>query len=235
MRSAGTRAGVHALEADDARRFSNELFCSAPQLTRTALGGSDAPIGDPIKHANELGNAFARIDMAFLSARIWSPGLAAVVLASCSRAPATEEPLFRDAVSNTRGVLPGAGVAFDTTTSSDGNGSMKISVADSSTVRLYQLGDVDAENARLIYRARLRTAGVQGQVYLEVWCRFPGLGEFFSRALQAPLTGSTEWTVQETPFLLEPGQNPDQVALNIVVTGRGTVWVDDVALLKAPR
>ncbi len=172
--------------------------------------------------------------MTFLTSRIPSVGLAAVVVASCSRS-ATEEPLFRDAVSDITGVLPGAGVEFDATTSSDGNGSMKISASDSTTVRLYQLGDIDVENARLIYRARIRTAGVQGTVFLEMWCRFPGQGEFFSRALHAPLTGSTGWTPQETPFFLEPGQNPDQVALNIVVSGPGTVWVDDVALLKAPR
>jgi hypothetical protein len=170
--------------------------------------------------------------MAYLNARISSVGLAVVVLASCSRGP--EEPLFRDAVSDKGGVLP-VGVEFDSTTSSDGNGSLKISAADSTTVRLYQVGDLDVENARLIYRAQIRTDGVQGKVYLEMWCRFPGLGEFFSRALHAPLTGSTAWTLQETPFFLEPGQNPDQIALSIVVTGPGTVWVDDIALLKAPR
>lgn len=172
--------------------------------------------------------------MAFLNSGISSVGLAAVVLASCSR-PATEERVFHDAVSDIKGVLPGAEVEFDATTSSDGNGSIKISASDSTTVRLYQLGDVDVENARLIYRARIRTEGVQGPVFLEMWCRFPGLGEFFSRALDAPLTGSTRWALQEAPFFLEPGQNPDQVALNIVVSGPGTVWVDDVALLKAPR
>lgn len=173
--------------------------------------------------------------MTFLHARVSSAGLAAVVVVSCSRPSATEEPLFRDAVSDIAGVLPGAGVEFDATTSSDGNGSIKISASDSTTVRLYQLGDIDVANARLIYRARIRTAGVQGPVFLEMWCRFPGLGEFFSRALHAPLVGSSEWTLQETPFFLEAGQNPDQVALNIVVAGRGTVWVDDVALLKASR
>lgn len=166
--------------------------------------------------------------------RIPSVALAAIVLASCSRAAVTEEPLFRDAVSDISRVLPGARVEFDATTSSDGNGSIKITVADSTTVPLYQIGDVDVEHARVIYRARIRTAGVQGRVYLEMWCGFAGLGEFFSRALNAPLVGSTEWTSQETPFILQTGQNPDGIALNIVITGPGTVWVDDVALVKAP-
>jgi hypothetical protein len=161
--------------------------------------------------------------------------VAVAVGIACSRPPAAEEALFRDPVRDLGHVLPQAGVAFDARTTSDGNGSLRIDTADSTSVRLYEVGDIDVEHARLVYRARLRTEGVDGHVYLEMWCRFPGQGEFFSRALHAPLTGSSEWTWQETPFFLNRGQNPDHVALNIVITGRGTVWVDDVTLLRAPR
>lgn len=154
---------------------------------------------------------------------------------SCSRPPLTEEILFHNPVSDLTGVLTQDGVAFDARTTSDGTGSLKINAAKPMMVRLYEVGDINAEDARLVYRAKIRTDGVQGQVYLEMWRQFPGKGEFFSRALQAPLTGSTEWTSQETPFLLEKGQNPDHIALNIVINGRGAVWVDDVALIRAPR
>jgi hypothetical protein len=34
---------------------------------------------------------------------------------------------------------------------------------------------------------------------------------------------------------LEGGQNPDHIALNVVVTGPGTVWVDDITLAKTRR
>lgn len=170
-----------------------------------------------------------------LTPRVPSVFLIVAALVSCSTPPVTEEPLFREPVSDLSRVLTRAGVEFDTGTTSDGTGSIKITAADSTTVRLYEIGDIDVENARLVYRARLRTEGVQGQVYLEMWCRFPGQGEFFSRALHAPLTGSTEWTSQETPFVLERGQNPDHIVLSIVTTGRGTVWVDDIALIKVPR
>ncbi len=65
-----------------------------------------------------------------------------------------------------------------------------------------------------------------------MWCRFPGQGEFFSRALDAAITGTTEWTTQETPFVLEEGQNPSNIKLNLIVEGPGAVWVDEIVLAK---
>jgi len=123
---------------------------------------------------------------------------------------------------------------FDDATSSDGNGAVRIHVDAPTTIRLYETGDLDVEAARLIYQAKLRTEGVEGPVYLEMWCSFEGKGEFFSRALQSPVTGTTEWTTQETPFFLKAGENPNNIKLNLVVDGKGTVWIDDIKLTKGP-
>lgn len=90
---------------------------------------------------------------------------------------------------------------------------------------------MDIKGSRIVYRARLKTENVTGQVYLEMWCSFPELGEFFSRSLESPLSGTVDWTTEETPFFLEKGQRPDLVKLNIVVNGQGRVWIDDIALL----
>jgi hypothetical protein len=63
---------------------------------------------------------------------------------------------------------------------------------------------------------------------------FPGRGEYFPRALQSPLAGTNDWVTRETPFLLQQGQRPTRVKLNLVVDGEGTVWLDEVVLAKAP-
>jgi hypothetical protein len=47
-------------------------------------------------------------------------------------------------------------------------------------------------------------------------------------------TGEVEWTHQETPFFLKKGENPDNVQLNLVVNGSGTVWIDDIKLMRGP-
>ena len=153
----------------------------------------------------------------------------------CSPPVTSEEVLFEDPISDLSGVLTRSGVEFDTEVTSDGNGSIKISTDGPTTVRLFEVSDIDVDDTRLVYRARLRTEEVQGQVYLEMWCHFPGKGEFFSRALHAPISGSTNWVSQETPFFLEKGQKPDLIKLNVVIDGSGTVWVDEVALAKSTR
>ena len=101
-------------------------------------------------------------------------------------------------------------------------------------MRLFEINTINVESARLTYQAKLRTKDMDGQVYLEMWCGFADKGEFFSRSLQSPLTGTNDWITVETPFFLEEGQNPDIVKLNLIVDGKGTAWIDDVRILAGP-
>jgi hypothetical protein len=156
------------------------------------------------------------------------------VSVGCSKPPQEVMELKRFPIDNLDGIITQSGVEFDKEVSSDGKGSLKIVAAEPTVVRLFELGDIDIENARLIYQAKMHTEGVEGKVFLEMWCHFPGKGEFFSRGLQTPLTGTTNWTTEETPFFLKKGENPDNVKLNLVINGKGTAWIDDIRVLKGP-
>jgi len=132
------------------------------------------------------------------------------------------------------GILTRSGVQLDKQNSSDGKGAIKIIAANPTTVRLFEVSGIEVEEARLIYRAKVKSEGVEGQVFLEMWCHFPDKGDFFSRGLQSPLTGTTNWTTQETPFFLKKGEKPDFIRLNLVIQGKGVAWIDDIRLLKGP-
>lgn len=134
---------------------------------------------------------------------------------------------------NLDNIIAGDGVEFDPGVSSDGNGSLKIT-ATNTTVRLYEINNIDIEDTRLIYQAKIKTDDFQGSVFLEMWCSFEGLGEFFSRDMQTPISGTIDWSSEETIFMLQKGQNPQNVKLNIVINGTGTVWVDDIKLTRGP-
>jgi len=131
-------------------------------------------------------------------------------------------------------VITRSGLELDQTNSADGKGSIKISADEPTTIALFETGEMDIENAQLIYQAKLKSKNLDGKAYLEMWCHFPGKGEFFSRGLKNPVSGTMNWISSETPFFLKEAENPDNVKLNLVIEGKGTVWIDDIKLLKAP-
>jgi hypothetical protein len=61
------------------------------------------------------------------------------------------------------------------------------------SVPLFEVSQATLENTILTYRARMKVSDVKGKVYLEMWVRVPGKGEFFSRGLAQPLTGTSGW------------------------------------------
>jgi hypothetical protein len=150
----------------------------------------------------------------------------------CTRDAGDPVQIMYYPVDNLDGVIMAGCVELDSAISSDGNGSIRAATTEPTTFRLYETGDLDIENTRLIYQARLRTRGVEGRVYLEMYCHFPGRGDSFSRGLQTPLTGNTDWVTEEIPFFLKEGENPDNVKLNLVIDGSGTAWIDDIRLFR---
>ncbi|MCX6899236.1 MAG: hypothetical protein NT105_11085 [Verrucomicrobia bacterium] len=111
------------------------------------------------------------------------------------------------------------------------------------TFRLFEVPDPGVEECIVLYRAKLKTEGLTGRAYLEMWCRLPSRGEFFSRGLDQVATGSNDWASSGIPFILQQGEKPDLIRLNLVVesTGwlwkkavAGRIWIKGVELLKAP-
>ncbi len=160
--------------------------------------------------------------------------IAACIIGSCSRPPKIVSELARHELNSLDGVLAVSNVEVDSTVSSDGTASLKITAPGPTTVNLFEIGDVDVENAKVVYRAMLRTQKLSGKAYLEMWVHFKDGGEYFSRGLDRTITGTTNWMTMEIMFILEKGQNPDNVKLNLVIEGQGTVWIDDIVVLKGP-
>jgi hypothetical protein len=122
--------------------------------------------------------------------------------------------------------------ATDPTITRDGvkseQGGWRIDASEPRTVRLFELPKPAVEDGIITYRAKIKSEKLQGKAYLEMWCRVPGLGEFFSKGLQNPIQGTTDWSSYEIPFFLKKGQTPDLLKLNVNMEGKGTVWIKDV-------
>lgn len=102
------------------------------------------------------------------------------------------------------------------------------------TIHLFEVQDPGVEQCMLTYRAQLKTEGVERKAYLEMWCRLPGRGEFFSKGLHNAVKGTNDWASYEIPFYLKRGQKADLLKLDFTVEGTGTIWIKDVQLLQTP-
>ena len=110
----------------------------------------------------------------------------------------------------------------------------QIVASSAQTVRLFEVADPGTENCLITYRAQMKTENLQKGAYLEMWCRFTGRGEFFSKGFHHRVKGTNDWASYEIPFSLKKGQRPDLIKLNIVLEGSGTVWVRNLELLHTP-
>ena len=157
-----------------------------------------------------------------------------VICLGCAKEPGRSE-LVHYPMEGVAGLLTHTGVAYDKDICTDQNGSLRINATEPTTIRLYETGNLNVEDARLVYQGQLRCRELEGQAYLELLCHFPDKGDYFSRALDVALSGTTAWTSQQTALDLKPGENPDNIKLNLVVKGSGVVWIDDLRVLKEPR
>ena len=124
----------------------------------------------------------------------------------------------------------GLRLQIDPNQKSEGRAALKIETKWPTSVCLGQVTDLDIENSQLLFKARVRTQ-LQGTAYLEMWCHF-GDKAYFSKGLNNPAKGNSEWQQLQTPFILQKGQRPDKITLNLVINGHGTVWVDEVVVVK---
>ena len=114
----------------------------------------------------------------------------------------------------------------------EGSGSIKISTLWPTTVCLGEVAGLDIEKTKLIYKADVKSQ-LEGAALLEMWVHVGG-GQYFSRGLKSTVTGNSDWKSIQTPFMLQKGQTPDKVTLNLIINGKGTVWIDNILLSKEP-
>ena len=153
--------------------------------------------------------------------------LSAVLLAGT---PALAQELKRLSLDDVSAI--GLQIQSDAVVKVEGKASVKITTRWPTTVSLGEVAGLDVENAKLVYRAKVRSE-LEGTAYLELWVHVAG-GKYFSRGLNDAIQGKSEWKSIQTPFVFQKGQKPSKVTLNLVIDGIGTVWVDDIVLSKEP-
>ena len=126
----------------------------------------------------------------------------------------------------------GTTIQADTQMRTEGKASIKITTRWPTTICLGEVDSLDVENAKLVYKAKVKS-DLDGAAFLELWAHVGG-GQYFSRGMNDTVSRQTDWKVIQTPFIFQKGQRPVKVTLNLVINGKGTVWIDDVVLSREP-
>ncbi len=124
------------------------------------------------------------------------------VLGSCSKPSQEVVELKKFPIDSLEGIITQSGVQFDKEVSSEGNGSLKITATEPRVVRLFELGDIDVENARLIYQARVRTRGGRAGLSRDV-VPFPWQRRVFFTGVTDSSDGYHKLDDRRDPVLLE--------------------------------
>jgi tRNA A-37 threonylcarbamoyl transferase component Bud32 len=98
---------------------------------------------------------------------------------------------------------------------------------------LFEIGRAQVDQCILSFQASMKTEGVAERAYLEMMCRLPE-GEASSKGFHHAVQGTNGWANYSTPFFLQAGQRPELIRLNLVIEGKGTVWIRDIEVFAMP-
>lgn len=116
---------------------------------------------------------------------------------------------------------------------------LRATVSGPTSVHLVTIDHPQIAGPRYVVSGEVRYQGVEGQGYLELWTVFPDGQRFFSRTLAAqgplaPLHGESNWRRFELPFDMSgASQAPSRLEINLVLPGRGAVWLGPMHLQRA--
>ena len=128
--------------------------------------------------------------------------------------------------------LIGLTIQTDAAVKAEGKASVKISTIWPATVCLGEVSGLNVEDAKLLYKAKVKTE-LEGEAFLEMWVQV-GAGQYFSKGMNDSVKAKSEWKTIQTPFMLQKGQKLEKATLNVVINGKGTVWIDDIVLSREP-
>jgi hypothetical protein len=154
--------------------------------------------------------------------------VALLVAVSAAAAQGVTVDWSRTAVSSSR-TLPGEGPEGATALQ------LQATAPGGTSFHLVTIDDPHITGPAYVVTGQVRYEGVEGQGYLEMWSVLPGGERFFTRTLAtdgplAALHGDSKWRRFELSFDLGGAQAPRSLEINLVLPGRGTVWLGPLSL-----
>ncbi|MDN5278031.1 MAG: hypothetical protein PWR01_1996 [Clostridiales bacterium] len=122
-------------------------------------------------------------------------------------------------------------VVLDSATKVEGENSLKIVAVAPCRVTVGRFSGTDFDNFTLKTTAKIKAELETGVVVLETLVKSKG-GFYFSRAMDQQIGPKTQWQKVFTRFFFKEKERPDEIFVNLIIEGNGTVWVDDINIEK---
>lgn len=113
----------------------------------------------------------------------------------------------------------------------EGSSSLRIDAKAPCRIPVAAFAGLDFDEFTLVTQAKIRTELESGSVVLETLIKAKG-GFYFSRALDKPLSGKNDWNDIQTFFHFKKGEKPEEIFVNLMVEGSGSVWIDAIKLQR---
>lgn len=150
----------------------------------------------------------------------------------------TEPVVFIFKVNSLNRVISEHNLIMDNEISYDGLGSIRVESEDSATAYLFIVRDIKLKRVNLKWEAYCKSEDLEGKAFMEIgvqiysnsWRKYDTFiyrgDEFISK--------TTNWKKLKVEFLSTENRMISTVQLNLIVKGRGTVWIDQVKLTATP-
>ncbi len=125
---------------------------------------------------------------------------------------------------------------IDYQTTADGNGSLRIDASGPTFVNLFDIWGEQADLSfqQLLYEAKVKTENATGPVFLVMQAGVSGApgGSMPVIGRDKAISGTNDWTTMQIWAGNPAGTQHLTTTLQLEISGAGTVWIDDVKLIR---
>lgn len=127
---------------------------------------------------------------------------------------------------------------MDNEISYDGLGSIRVESEDSVTAYLFVLRDIPLKRANLKWEAYCKSEDLVGKAFMEIgvqiYSKYGKKYDTFIHRGDEFISKTTNWEKLKIEFLNTENRTISTVQLNLIVKGRGKVWIDQVKFTAIP-
>lgn len=125
-------------------------------------------------------------------------------------------------------------VSVDKNVKAGGEGAIKVEAAQGAMVTIADQKNLAIKKDNTLWCIlKVKCSGVKQRAYFEMWCDVGNGQRAFSKGLDQPLQGDTDWREIHLPMMVNGDFLVNRALVNVVVEGPGTVWVDQIKFAKA--